>query len=306
LADPQATQLKLPKTSCGYTTPTPASDGQRVAVVLGSGIVACYDIDGNRQWIRYLDCEQPPEYGRSASPLIVGDKLIVQVSHLIALDLHTGQTIWQVPDATESYGSPIAFRLGSADLVATPEGHLVRADDGKVLAAELAKTSHVTPIYHDRRLFFIDLLAVACELSETASGTITTRELWTQDLEDEFFASPVHHENLIYTVNNIGTLFVLDASTGKIVLQKDLDLPSPAVSGSDEPPPIPNFYPSLSLAGKSLFLGTDRGGAVWLRPGRVYQEQGRIQLKEGAAATPVFSGRQMYLRSGKQLWCVED
>src|SRR5262249_3251293 len=56
-------------TECGYTTPTPVTDGKHVAVVLGTGLVACYDLEGKRLWIRYLGGDRMPQYGRSASPL---------------------------------------------------------------------------------------------------------------------------------------------------------------------------------------------------------------------------------------------
>ena len=72
---PKAESVKpeKPPTECGYTTPTPVSDGNRVAVLLGNGLAACYDLEGKRQWVRYLGVERMPN-GRSASPAILGRK----------------------------------------------------------------------------------------------------------------------------------------------------------------------------------------------------------------------------------------
>ncbi|MBC7856544.1 MAG: hypothetical protein IAF94_24195 [Pirellulaceae bacterium] len=35
----------------GFTMPTPVSDGEKVYVWIGTGIAACFDLDGNRQWM---------------------------------------------------------------------------------------------------------------------------------------------------------------------------------------------------------------------------------------------------------------
>ena len=34
----------------GQATPTPVTDGRHVYVLFGTGVAACYDLDGNRQW----------------------------------------------------------------------------------------------------------------------------------------------------------------------------------------------------------------------------------------------------------------
>ena len=61
------------KAGAGNAAATPASDGQCVYACFGYGIVACYDLQGQRKWITCLK-GTPPGYGRSASPVLVGDK----------------------------------------------------------------------------------------------------------------------------------------------------------------------------------------------------------------------------------------
>ena len=95
------TPEQRPPTSpnCGYATPTPVTDGNRVYVVFGSGIVACYDLEGNRLWVRYLDQPQISQYGRSASPVLAAGRLLVSLSGLTALDPLTGEILWDAPAA---------------------------------------------------------------------------------------------------------------------------------------------------------------------------------------------------------------
>jgi RNA polymerase sigma factor (sigma-70 family) len=58
----------------GFTASTPVSDGRYVWVKSGVGVVACYDLEGNRIWYRTFDTEPWVNY---RSPLLAGGKLIV-------------------------------------------------------------------------------------------------------------------------------------------------------------------------------------------------------------------------------------
>jgi len=73
----------------GYSSATPASDGDNVYVLFGTGVAACYDMEGNRKWIKMLE-KSKHQWGHSASPLVVGDKLIVHINDIFALDKKTG------------------------------------------------------------------------------------------------------------------------------------------------------------------------------------------------------------------------
>lgn len=95
--------------------------------------MVCYDLDGNRQWVRYFDQTQVTQFGRSASPLLTGGKLLVSVGFLVALDPPTGKTIWACSEAVPSYGTPVAVRIADAEVVITPQGDVIRVADGKVL-----------------------------------------------------------------------------------------------------------------------------------------------------------------------------
>ena len=55
------------------------------------------------------------------------------------------------------------------------------------------------------------------ELPAAAADTIQAKDLWMTDLDGEFFASPIVHDGLIYSVNKKGLFYILDAATGKIL-----------------------------------------------------------------------------------------
>ena len=40
--------------TAGYSAPTPVTNGKEVYVAFGNGLVACFDLDGNRQWLKLI------------------------------------------------------------------------------------------------------------------------------------------------------------------------------------------------------------------------------------------------------------
>ena len=83
---------------------TPASDGKYVYAFFSSNDLACLDLDGNLIWYRGITHDYPTaanDVGMSASPVIVGDVVVVQVENEVnsiamGLDKATGEELWKV------------------------------------------------------------------------------------------------------------------------------------------------------------------------------------------------------------------
>ena len=282
----------------GDATPTPVSDGKWVWVLLGTGIVACHDLEGKSRWMNWYDLRQTTTYGRTASPALVGDRLLVHFGPLVCLDAATGKLLWKNDKARATYGTPAVARLGDVDVVVTPKGQVVRVADGKILAADLGNCMYTSPVVQGRIVYFIDGSMTAVELPEEAAEQIECKELWTGDLAGEFFASPLVCGGRLYTVDKAAKLYVIDASTGKTLLSRKLGL-APATGGEGA-----SVYPSPCLAGNRLFIGNDAGDTVVLEPGDQDVAVGSGSLPGGSGATPAFSGRRMFVRGGKLLYCL--
>jgi outer membrane protein assembly factor BamB len=138
----------------------------------------------------------------------------------------------------------------------------------------------------------------AVQLPENAAEAIECKELWSGELTGEFFASPLVHAGRLYMVDKAGKYYVVDAATGKTVLDKKLEFA--AASGGEGA----SVYPSPCLAGKRIFLGNDAGAAVVLEPGDDGLAVGSGLLSGGSGATPAFDGRRMLARGGKLLYCL--
>ena len=302
---PDKVTEKQPRGDPGNTTPNPVSDGQFVYAVFGVGIVACYDMKGERQWIQYFNLDPPTEYGRAASPVLAGGKLLVTLSHLIALDPKTGKQLWKNEDVPEVYGTPVAAKIGGVDVVVTPSGQVVRVSDGAILAADLGGLRFASPIVQDGTVYLIQAGSSAQQLSAAATATDKwqAKQLWDQELEGTFYASAVYDKGLIYAASNQGKFNILDAKDGKILASEDLEIPN----ASGRPGAgAANMYPSLTLAGNYLFVFNDQGDALVLEPGKEYKDLKRNHLPAGHGGTPAFDGKYIYVRGEENLYCIGE
>jgi outer membrane protein assembly factor BamB len=279
----------------GDVNPTPISDGKCVWVFVGTGIVACYDLDGTRLWIQAFDLPLATSYGRTASPVLVRSNLLIHFGPLVCLDSASGKVRWKNDKAKATYGTPVPARIGGIDVVITPKGDVVRVTDGGILADSLGNCMYSSPILQDNVVYFIDGEVCAVRLPDKAADQIQCKELWSGNLPGEFFASPVLENGRIYAVDKSANYYVLDASTGKTIFNQTLPF-----FRTDNL----NAYPSPSLAGKHLLIGTDLGESMLLKTGQESMVVGTNSLPYGSGATPAFSGKRMFVRGGKFLYCI--
>ena len=190
------------------------------------------------------------------------------------------------------WGTPIVSRIGDVDVIITPGGEIVRAQDGHVLAREVSDLTYCTPVQTGDTVYFIQGRGAAVRLPAQAGEPVAVEKLWEPELgNDRYYASPVVRDGLVYTVNRTNLFSVLDAQTGREVYKKRLEL------GRGTP------YPSVALAGGRLYVSSDTGTTIVMRPGREYQEIARNAL-EAFRGTPVFEGERMYVRALTTLYCI--
>ncbi len=278
----------------GYASSTPLTDGKNVFVVFGSGVVASYDLKGTRNWIRKL--ENPRDnWGQSTSPVLAGDKLLIHLTNLIALNAATGEPVWTAKVQSQ-WGTPSIVKIGDTQSVLTPAGDLVRVADGKVLASKFAFLKYASPLVQDNIAYFIDEdSGKAVKLPEKiVNDAVTTEALWSiKPIKERYYASPILNDGLLYAITQKGDLSVFDAGTGALVYEKKLELGKGT------------YYPSLALAGKYVYISVDSGTTVVLEPGKEYKELFRNTL-EPFCASPVFDGKRMYIRGQTKLYCIGE
>ncbi len=278
----------------GYSSPTPVTDGKHVYVIFGNGLAACYDLDGNRKWLKLI--EQPTAaYGHGSSPLLVKDKLLVHFSDLVALNTEDGSEAWRAK-VSPGHGTAMHARLGDVDVAIHPSGNVYRVSDGSIAAQGLGSTGPNSPLIQDGKVFFVAGQLRGYELPTSSDIPATWPPLWKgANLKGGgyWFPSPVLHDGLIYAMNASSIFSVVDAATGELVYEKRLDF-----GGGQS-------YPSITLAGDRLYVSSDNGTTIVLEPGREYKELARNTL-ETFRSSLVFEGKRMYVRTTKALWCIGE
>lgn len=273
----------------GWTSATPVSDGSRVFTVFGSGVVAAHDVTGKRLWARRVQ-EPAHRWGHSASPVLAGGHLIVHLVDLVALDPATGEEVWRA-ESEVSWGSPVVTRVAKTQVVITPAGDVFRADSGEKVASEIGKLSFATPVIQDGVVYFIEKRATAVKVPDGLDKPFQT--LWEARIEgSRHYASALIHDGLVYAVSREEDFSILDAATGEVVHERNLDLGE----GSN------SAYPSLAMAGGKIYLSVENGTTAVLEPGRSYHEVARNSIA-GFRSSPVFFGNRIYVRAFDGLWC---
>jgi outer membrane protein assembly factor BamB len=273
----------------GYTSATPCSDGRRVWMVFGHGVVACWSVTGERLWTVTL--EKPPHgWGGCVSPRLAGDTLVVQFNHLFGLDPVTGAERWKTKTPW-GWGSPVVARIGKKDVLYTCKGVAFDPATGRELVKGLVALDYNSPSRVDGVLYYLQQKPQAYALPEKPEDQ--PRPLWSgvSITGDRYYATPLVHGGLVYAINQTHQLTVLDQTNGVVVYSKKVDF----LNGTG--------YPSPALAGDYVFLSSENGQTVVLKAGREYEEVARNTL-EGFRSSPVFAGTRMYIRGQKFLWCI--
>jgi len=310
----------------GFTT-TPTSDGRQVWAFFGQGVVACYDLEGNRRWIRRLDAD---EVRYSCSPALAGGKLVCIFGGMHGLDAATGATAWKVPDAT-SIASLIPARIKGTDCVFTQKGLVFRASDGKKLWANpriiASDTGWGAPTvlgdmmylswYGISNLIIADFSKVEGEawkpdmrIIELAVNSHRPDGKW---LDRWTAGSPLVWGGAFYGIDQYGVFYAADLKTGKTLYKQDV--------GFDELHTYNHIGvgASATLGGKYIYVIDNQGMCVVLEPGPAFKPVAVNRIETAlprdwpmppqeilANGPPVFEGKRMYLRGEKYLYCIGE
>ncbi len=282
--------------SNGYSTPTPTSDGVSVYALYGTGVVASYDLEGHRRWIKFVDLAQVGN-GPSASPVLVGGKLLIQLEDLVALDAATGEVAWRV-NVPPRNGTPIAFQIEGQDVVILPSGRCVRVADGAILASDVGDLEFNSPLVRDGVIYMIQGTAQAFRIPEKMSDSLDFKPLWTAKLKGErYYSSPLLLDGLIYAITRTQIFNVVDAKTGDIVYTERLHLGE--AGGAD------NVYSSIAQAGRYVFVSGFEGTTAVLKPGRQLEQVAFNHLAP-FRSNPVFAGDRIYVRANDRFYCLSS
>lgn len=297
----------------GWATATPVVDELGVYVSFGYNGLRAFTHEGEPRW-EANPGDQRNAWGYGASPIVVGDLLVVNASceagALQAYRRDNGELAWSTPVNTHSWSTPIVVDVdGEPQVVVNVRGAIAGfnpATGERIWQRPGARDYQSTsPIAHDGVVYY--------SLRNTHRGVLTQalklvkggapEQLWSRDDVGAVVGSPVWHEGRLYlsqvdarTPPNQRGFYCLDAATGETLFH-------------GRPDPMPEtVYASPLLAEGRVYFTALRAGTYVLDAGAEYRmlAHNTIEGDEGyVTASPVpLPGGRLLLRSDATLYCI--
>lgn len=291
------------------------------------GNLFCFNATtGEVLWQRDLNREyeiRMPIWGISATPLITGDKLILQISGsnnacVITLDKNTGNEIWRNLEDIAAYSAPIIIeKNGKKVVVVWTEDSLsgLNPETGKVYWRFPWKTgsgmSIATPVLYNDYIF-VSAFYSGSLLVKLGNDYTSAQKVWQREGESErktdalhcVMNTPVIIDDFIYGVDSYGELRCLELETGDRVWE-DLT----AVNK--------NRWANIHFIqnGNKTWMFNEHGELIIseLSP-KGFKEISRTkiieptkeQLPRGVTwSHPAFANKHVYIRNDKELVCID-
>jgi outer membrane protein assembly factor BamB len=286
---------------------TPCVHNGKVYTLGNTGTLACWDAkDGKQDWLVETLADPKKDnlvFGISASPLVVGENVVVQgggkgSTGLKAYDLKTGKPAWTAGDDPASYAAPV---LLDKNIVALTGANLESVTpDGKVRwkfpFKDALNESSTTPIKVGDLYIAASVTAGAVAVREKGDGV---EPAWKNPSITCYFSTPVpaDKEHLFVvtgalSLNPTVTLRCIETATGKEVWKK---------------PNVGKYHAALlRFADGNLLMHSDTtGDLVLLAPNvKEYQELARSKACGATWAHPAITDGRIYVRDGKELVCL--
>jgi outer membrane protein assembly factor BamB len=214
---------------------TPTFRDGRLYTLGATGLVACLDAaTGKAIWTRDLgkEASPPPQWGNSASPLIVDGKVIVFVGGagargVVALSAADGSPVWSKLGGKESYSSVQLLQLrGKPQLLAQDVQGLsgLALADGAVLWQRPNPDSAVIPMLQagaldDHRFIVANGTGIALLDLQEAGGKWSAAEIWATQKFRPYFCNFVLRDGHLYGLDD-GVLACINLKDGTRVWKK--------------------------------------------------------------------------------------
>ncbi len=305
-----------------YASPSCALEQDAVYVHFGSyGTARLNPETADVVWER-RDIQCRHFRGPGSSPIIFKDLLIltfdgIDAQFLMALDKHTGKTVWRTERSTDygdldedgkpqregdlrkAYSTPalvevngrtqvvsVGSRAGFAyDALTGEEIWGIRHDDFNAAAPPAFYKNFAILNTGSRGA---NLMAV--ELNETTKGDVTDSHIkWNRDKANSRLAAPLLIEDRIYMITDTGVANCVDADTGKEVW-KD------RVGGTHVASPI--------TANGLIYFCSEEGDVTVINAGDEFKIVARNHIADGMRSSPSVAHGRLYLRTFGHLYCI--
>jgi outer membrane protein assembly factor BamB len=294
-----------------YAAGSPMTDGKSLYASFGSFGISCRDLHGNPRWQRDLGRMNTRfGWGEASSPVVHGDTLFVNWdqeadSMLYALDAGTGTTRWKVSrDEPTSWATPLFVEHKGRGQLIVHGTNRVRSYDpatGEVLWQCGGQTLNAIPSliqYHDTVICMSGYKGSTCQaIPLDVRGDITDENklAWKHTRGTPYVPSPLlAGDRLYFTQENNALLTCLDARTGQVTFDRE------------RLPGLSTLYASPTAAAGRIYIADREGTTLVLKQGDKVEVLATNRLDETIDASPVIVGKQLFLRTEKHLYCIEE
>ncbi|MBX3413870.1 MAG: PQQ-like beta-propeller repeat protein [Pirellulales bacterium] len=304
-----------------FATPSPATDGEHVWLLVGTGELHCFDMDGAPVWsvnLNDLFGKYDTLFGFGFTPLLWQDSLFVPYLHqgtslVAALDKRTGEVRWKTGRTTDAkdeskdaYSSPCILTYPDRAEVVICGADLANAYDAATgeeiwRHGDINPTDNntlrivVSPVTDGQRIYVSSAKRGPVHaIKPGGSGDVTaTHHLWTRTEDTPDVPTPAVADGLFYMLRENGVLSVLDAATGEQCYSERVASRAGA------------FSPSPVVADGKVYLASEGGILAVVAAGRTFDKLAENDLGEMMMATPAIVGDRIYVRTEKALYCFQ-
>ena len=301
-------------TEHGYASNSPVTDGKHVYVFFGKMGVHAVSMEGKKVWSAEVGKESSNrQWGSGASPVLHDNLLIVNAADeaqtIFAYDKLSGEVEWksEAGGYELTYNTPTVVAKHDEMLVAVPgELWALNLKNGKLKwYAETQLTGNVSPttILDGETVYtfggYRSSGSHAFPVGGNADGSkdATDSEKWYAR-NSSYVATPLLHDGHLYWIDDRGQAYCSRASDGELVYRERMK----GLSSGGRP-----VYASPVLAGDRIYVVSRYDGTFVLpaKPEFEILAQNKFAGDESdASGTPAISGNDLFLRTGKFLYCV--
>ena len=297
-----------------YATPTPVTDGKFVYSVFYDGTVTAVDFSGELVW-KNSEVKFFSLHGLGASPILVNGQVIMpfdgssreetkvgwkvpwEKAVILSLDAETGSVRWKGTRGESRVGHVTPILVDNGSQLVSAGGDRVQGFDpatGRRIWSIYSQGEGVTPspvvgdglIYTSSGFEAPTLRAIRLG----GKGDITkTHIAWERKRGVAALSSLLYIRPYLYSISRDNILHCLEASAGKIVWTKRL-------AGVHWASPV--------YADGRIYILSEEGLTLVLRPGAKYDEVARNDIKVTCLASMAVSQGNFYIRSDQDLYCI--
>ena len=303
------------------SSPSPVTDGRSVWVMTGTGVLKAFDFSGKELWGRDIQADYGRfglQWGYASSPLLFEDSLYVQVLHgmhtddpsyLLRIDKATGKTVWRVLRTTrarfespDAYTTPALLKHGDSTEIVITGGDVVTGHD-PATGQELWRADGLnpsndgsyrivaSPVVYGDLLFAPSRERPLLALKPGGRGDVTkSHVLWSFNNGPDV-PTPVSDGTYLYSINDRGILYCLDARTGKVIYGPQR-LRNATYSGS------------AVLADGRIYITDEDGVTTVIRSGPKFELLSQNDLQDYTLSSPAISDGQIFVRTASFIYAI--